>query len=524
MARSVAFLLIFAVGHMAGAQEVTALAFVPDGKVLVAAGADGRVRCLDGDSGRFLGTVPAHAGGVFGLALSPNGTLLATCGADATVKLWKFMGPKDPPLQEIKTLIGHDKEVVAVAFAPDGHTLASGGYDHSVRLWQVDSGNLLAKLEGQRGRITSLAFSPHGKMLASAGNGKFELFLYQDDKVHFWDLKTRKLLETIPQEAHQIAFAQDGRSLVAVRDYATFTKKKARIFNGESHSEMALWDLRRGREVFPFREYQQTMAVSADGKWMATGWGTSLHRNYMSFPYDTSSATKGIQLWELASGKPVLWRKAATDEATALAFSPDGTRLAAGGKNGAVRVHPVAGDSWLPGRRLKLEKSEDLWKALLDNDAASAYEAIAILAGEGDKAVSFLQKQLEPVVPVSAKVRNLIKELDDENFKTRDAANRELLRAGSAAEMELRRTLQAKPTLETELRVQKLLNILPFQPPSPEEIRQSRAIVVLGRIGTEQARRHLETLAGGEPDALLTQEAQSCLRHLSPKASQRGAP
>src|ERR1700730_4380694 len=122
MARSVAFFLILVIGQTARAQEVTSLAFAPDGKVLFAAGTDGRVRCLDGDTRRFLGTVHAHAGGGFGLALSPKGTLLAPCGPDTNVKLWKVMGRQDPPLQEIKTFVGHEKEVVAVAFAPDGRT------------------------------------------------------------------------------------------------------------------------------------------------------------------------------------------------------------------------------------------------------------------------------------------------------------------------------------------------------------------------------------------------------------------
>jgi WD40 repeat protein len=513
VARLLALFLTLTVGSRAQAQEVTAVVFFPRGDALACARSDGKIRFLDAESGHEIWQAEAHPGGAYGIAMSTDGTVLASCGADKKVKLWKITGPRDRPIL-LKTLTGHDKDVVAVAWTPDGRIVASGGYDGIIRLWDVETGKPLAKLQGHRGRITALAFFPHDKILASAGNGKFESPLYQDDAIHLWDVPTGRLLETMPQEAHQFALTDDGRSLVAVRDYTTVIGKKqfrAKI-NRQANSEMSLWNVTRGFEIFKFQEDQHAMAVSPDGKWLALGWGSSLHRNYVYF---SDNASKGLQLWELASGKPVLWRDARWDQATVLAFSPDGTRLAAGEKAGNVSIYPIPGQGWLPGRRLKFEQLEELWETLGQEDAAQAYEALGLFAAHGGKAVDFLENHLQTVTPVVARIPELIKDLNNENFKVRDVAYRDLLRLGSAAEMELRRVLRTKPALETERRVQKLLNVLPNKPPSSEEIRQSRAVIVLGRIGSDAARGHLEVLAEGEPSAWLTREAQSALRNLS---------
>jgi len=62
--------------------------------------------------------------------------------------------------------------VTSIAWSPDGKTLASAGYDYTIRLWQPASGQPIRTLEGDHGIVTSVAWSPDGKTLASGSNDK----------------------------------------------------------------------------------------------------------------------------------------------------------------------------------------------------------------------------------------------------------------------------------------------------------------------------------------------------------------
>jgi WD40 repeat protein len=62
--------------------EITALAFTPDGKTVVAASLDGTLRLWDVAGKKETQQVAAHKGGVYGGALSPDGKRFATAGAD----------------------------------------------------------------------------------------------------------------------------------------------------------------------------------------------------------------------------------------------------------------------------------------------------------------------------------------------------------------------------------------------------------------------------------------------------------
>jgi WD40 repeat protein len=524
MPRLFALLLFFYLTNVTKAQEVTAMVFSPNGSFLVFTGLHGRLEFVDGITKKELWHTQAHFGGVYGLAISRNGSHLASCGADGKVKLWKLTGYPTPMAEEIKTLYEHEQslKVVTVAFSPDGDTLASDGRDkggrQNILLWDVKSGKKLGVLQGQIGRITSLVFSPDGKTLAATGTASVATgrrTISQDDEIYLWDLATHKLIQNIPHRAHQTAFTPDGRFLVSVGHYLKTTDKG---YLPESDFDISTWDMTRGKAIFQRKEFQRTMSLSQDGKWLATGLGNGLHGNDIA-TFDKDK-TKGVQLWEMASGKPVLWQKLDYNEQAVVALSPNATMLAIGHKAGNVTLHRLAPEEWKPGVRLwypgprLVEDKQDWWEALAGEDAPLAFEAIGLFVEIGDKSVSFIKDKLLPIpLPGPTKFQKLIAELESEDFRLRDAASRELGRLGPLAEGELRRTLQKKPSLETKRRIDKLLSSLPSHPAKGEELRQSRSVVILGRIGTQQARQHLEKLAKGDPEAWLTQEAKNCLRY-----------
>src|SRR5262249_9300604 len=136
-------------------ESFTSIAFSPDGKLLAAGSANGRVR-LWTVGGRLVRVLDGHEGLIWSLAFAPDGKTLATAGEDGTARLWELATGKErarlaghrgsgfawswgkEPARSA-FLTGYRGSVFAVAFSPDGSTLATGGIDGRVLLWNLSA-------------------------------------------------------------------------------------------------------------------------------------------------------------------------------------------------------------------------------------------------------------------------------------------------------------------------------------------------------------------------------------------------
>jgi RNA polymerase sigma factor (sigma-70 family) len=160
---------------------VQSVGFLPDGRTLGGAlaawGLDATVRFWDVATGKPLPHLYAHLKGQPAhfeqlmrnlcsarLALSADGRMW-TVNRQTAISVWETASGK-----ERLRLAGHKEPVTTCAFSPDGRTLASAGWDGTIRLWDLTNGKELACLTGHRGTANCLAFSPDGKRLFSGSS------------------------------------------------------------------------------------------------------------------------------------------------------------------------------------------------------------------------------------------------------------------------------------------------------------------------------------------------------------------
>lgn len=204
-------------GHV---NTVWSVAFSPDGNILASSGEDKIIRLWSVPQGTLLKTLEGHSLNVWSVAFSPDGHKLASGSFDKTVKIW------DVNTGELERTIGeHTEAIIEVAYSPDGRILASGSDDKTVKLWNPQDGSLQRTLTGGSECVYAVAFSPDGKKLLSGSRDRsafgevLQHFLGETERskgvtVRLWNVEDGNLIQSFAQHAndvHSVAFSPDGK-------------------------------------------------------------------------------------------------------------------------------------------------------------------------------------------------------------------------------------------------------------------------------------------------------------------------
>jgi WD40 repeat protein len=552
-----------------GGASAPDLAFAPDGKVL-AAGGQNVVRFWDTATGKELALADGHAVPVASVLASSDGKTVVSLGTDNTVRRWDRATGKE--LGRLQAPPG----TTCVAFSSDGRTAAFGGRDATIHVYDLVTAQERHQLAGHTNGTVALTFAADGKALASRGSSDGMIRVY--DVATGKDLKQITLapgaappaprgvvaVPGIPVNASRpgLAFSPDGRILAAF--------EPARRQAGGA---IGLYDVVTGKAIrqieLPPQAAVVSFAFSPDGRSLAAATAAQT-----VIVWEVASARERSHLGTAGPGPQPVMRAAAfvssrvasapAPASETVAFSPDGRTVAwasAGqvrlgdvetekeidqlqGHQGVVRAVAFAADGrtlvsgssdttillWDTARRHKEARAarlalpaqalEGLWADLAGDDAAKAFEVILALAADSKEVVPFLRERLRPAEPIAPQVlERLIADLQSKRYAVRQRATTELEKLGDLAVPALIQLLTDRPTLEARRRAERLLDKLTGGPLAGEQVRLVRALEVLERQGTAEARQVLETMARGAPGALPTREAQAAVDRLSRRAA-----
>lgn len=170
-------------GH---AYPVTGVAWSSDGKLVATSAGDdtrptkpGQVKIWDAATGEIKHQFELHGKAATGVAFSPDGHFLLSSSVDEHVNVYDLT--KDKPLG---FFAGHSRPTNAVVVHPDGETAISisGGRavgKNELFVWEFETGETLASLEAHEAKVTALAVSHDGKLVATAS---------QDRSVAIWNV------------------------------------------------------------------------------------------------------------------------------------------------------------------------------------------------------------------------------------------------------------------------------------------------------------------------------------------------
>ncbi len=323
--------------------DVARVGFSPNGTRLIAASLDGHVRTFLVSDWSVLDDVTEGSPFVYGADFDRTGQLLLTGGTSNTIRIWdkvvltsvsRMRTPQEFSVlgvayssqgllasasedgtvyvqvastgAAVTTLPAHSGSANSVAFSPDGGLLATAGSDGRVRVWNTSTWGYTNLTD--TGNVTSVDFSGSGLYLA-ASNASGGIIVWQASDLSF----VRNM--TAPAAVYSIAFNPSGASLVS----------------GGADNILRVWDTLAGWNF-------QNLTTGVAGQTMrAVDWSSD------GAQVAAGGTERRLRLWWTSNWTLIANVLQHTSDIMGVAYSPDGAKVASGGRDGRIYTYTMGG-------------------------------------------------------------------------------------------------------------------------------------------------------------------------------------
>jgi WD40 repeat protein len=545
------------------AKGIAAVGFSRDGKELYFAGeVNEPVLALDPETGKQLRKVaPAETRGMGMFHATAAGGSWVVRFDGSTVKVYDARTGK----------LAHgfddhrDGSPLEAAVSPDGRRIATRS-ETELRIWELRTGKMLRRIGVET--LPGMRWAEDGKAVVAG----------QKNKLYWWDVGTGKVVREAALPSGTLLRASFLRGGTRISCLLLDEKRRRRfvvanlsapekpwLYSGEEHRSLAspdgafvltttyadngetarlidtksgkpvwtqplsgsiqahtfssngdrlaalgyqgliVWRTKTGRKVgggtfAKEDQYRQTVDLTPSGRMTIVGkrqtrtWNTGFQ----------SAPRTHLDLLETATGQ-VRHRFPLLPQISSTACTPDGRYLVTASADGSALVWPLYD---LTSGTVTPRAWDDLGGA----DAKTAFAVVCGLIAAPDKAIALLGQRLRPAACDVEQVRRWLENLDSESFAVREDAERRLAALGEDVEEDLHEALAKKPSVEMRTRLMRLVHRL--EEWNADRLRQTRALEVLEMIGSPEAMRLLEKLAGGYRGSRLTIETRETLARL----------
>jgi WD40 repeat protein len=533
--------LFFPGGH-------SCLAASPDGKTLATGGAGNCIAFIDLQTGKEVPLAGSHYH-LLEVGYTADGKELLTRDDAGTLNAWEavtgkqlgkvspkdrgfmyrasrdgryavnFLAPRGLVLsdkaagKEIATIPIKGTALPLYFFSPDSRTLLVRHLDENVAvLYDSATGKERCRVPvdarggpGPSSGGGKFIFAPDGQRVAVYPSGKGFM-------VH--DARTGKAVKRIvlAEDANVRggALSPDGRTLAI--DLSDGTVQLFELATGKQRAsygqKQAMFEPSGTRQRGPFAgalatPTAATVAFSPDGRLLA----------HVGLDH-------ALYVWDGATGQTLARFVGHTGSLGSLAFAPDGRTLATASGDTTALIWDVQGAGAKAGPKphvLDAAAVQAHWKQLVSEDGPAAHTAVNALVASPQQTMAFLKTHLQPTATTidTVSVEKLLGQLDSADFKVRQQSQEDLLKLGEQVVPHIEKALAGKITLERQRRLEQLhAELTTAAPLDGSRLQVVRAIEVLERIGSADARLLLGTLADGAPGALATLQARAALARL----------